>query len=267
MNTNYRYSADELVYLWDNADAVAVVFHGHVHAADRGNPRPRPGREAVAVGGRRLGSMPGVGEPYEDAATQATRTRLARWGRSGDDLYMLYTGGTTGMPKGVMWQMGDLSASSRSNAGGDRVVAAGGARSDAGPACPLMHGTGAFTSFIAMNLGWMRSSRRRSARSTPAELLETIEHKKVEHARDRRRCVREADARELDANQGSWDLSSLFMMISSGVMWSEETKQGLLKHHPAMMLNDAFSSSEALGMGTSMSTGDRRLAHREVQAG
>jgi acyl-CoA synthetase (AMP-forming)/AMP-acid ligase II len=57
------------------------------------------------------------------------------------------------------------------------------------------------------------------------------------------------------------------MIISSGVMWSHETKEGLLKHHPAMMLQDAFSSSEALGMGTSTSMGGTASATATFQAG
>jgi 3-oxocholest-4-en-26-oate---CoA ligase len=59
--------------------------------------------------------------------------------------------------------------------------------------------------------------------------------------------------RALDANPGRWDLSSLLGIVSSGVMWSQESKAGLLGHHPGMMLMDAFSSSEALGMGSSIS--------------
>ncbi len=59
----------------------------------------------------------------------------------------------------------------------------------------------------------------------------------------------------LDAEPGRFSLSTLLAIISSGVMWSEETKLGLLRHHPTMMLIDAFSSSEALGMGTSVSSG------------
>jgi 3-oxocholest-4-en-26-oate---CoA ligase len=59
----------------------------------------------------------------------------------------------------------------------------------------------------------------------------------------------------LDEHRGRWDLSSLVGIISSGVMWSEEAKKGLLAHHPSMMLMDAFSSSEALGMGSSVSSG------------
>ena len=57
----------------------------------------------------------------------------------------------------------------------------------------------------------------------------------------------------LDEHPGKWDLSSLVMIISSGAMWSEPVKEGLLAHHPGMLLVDAFSSSEALGMGVSVS--------------
>ena len=57
----------------------------------------------------------------------------------------------------------------------------------------------------------------------------------------------------LDEHPGEWDLSSLMMIISSGAMWSEPVKEALLAHHPGMLLVDAFSSSEALGMGVSVS--------------
>ena len=72
--------------------------------------------------------------------------------------------------------------------------------------------------------------------------------------------------RALDEHPGRWRLSTLLAFVSSGVMWSEETKRGLLRHHPNLMLIDAFSSSEALGMGTSVSSGDRGRAHRPLHA-
>ena len=71
----------------------------------------------------------------------------------------------------------------------------------------------------------------------------------------------------LDANPGRWDISSLFVVLSSGVMWSEATKQGLLRHHPAMMLVDVFSSSEALGMGQSISGGTSAAATAKFTLG
>jgi 3-oxocholest-4-en-26-oate---CoA ligase len=122
------------------------------------------------------------------------------------------------------------------------------------PACPLMHGTGSFTSFIALNAGGCIVTLTKR-NYDPVELLETIEREKVIMMA----IVGDAFAKPmlaaLDADPGKYDISSLLVVISSGVMWSEEVKQGLLKHHSAMMLQDAFSSSEALGMGQSVSTG------------
>jgi fatty-acyl-CoA synthase len=71
----------------------------------------------------------------------------------------------------------------------------------------------------------------------------------------------------LDENPGRWDLASLFLVASSGVMWSEPVKQALLEHHPAMMLVDAFSSSEALGMGQSVSSGGTASGTARFQLG
>jgi fatty-acyl-CoA synthase len=89
----------------------------------------------------------------------------------------------------------------------------------------------------------------------PVELLDTVQREKVNGLI----IVGDAFAKPilatLDAEPDRWDLSSLVGIISSGVMWSEETKQGLLRHHPGMLLVDAFSSSEAIGMGSSVSSG------------
>jgi fatty-acyl-CoA synthase len=88
----------------------------------------------------------------------------------------------------------------------------------------------------------------------PVDLLDTVEREKVNGLV----IVGDAFARPilaaLDADTGRWDLTSLVGIVSSGVMWSEETKQGLLRHHPGMLLMDAFSSSEAIGMGSSVSS-------------
>jgi fatty-acyl-CoA synthase len=256
VNTNYRYTDDELAYLWDNADAVAVVFHGSfAETIERVRPRvPRVRLWLWVDDGS--GPCPDWAEPYEAAATSGAGRVRPSWGRSGDDLYMLYTGGTTGMPKGVMWPMGDLIKAFAQNTGGPGaqwgLPAAQGPV--AMPACPLMHGTGAFVAFIAFNLaGSVVTLQKRSFDAE--ELLDTVEREKVNMIAIVGDSFAKPILGALDANTGRWDLSSLFMFISSGVMWSEETKQGLLRHHPAMLLQDAFSSSEALGMGTSVSTG------------
>jgi 3-oxocholest-4-en-26-oate---CoA ligase len=254
VNTNYRYSSDELIYLWDNSDAVAVIFQGtFTDKIEEIRDRLPKIRLWLWVDDG-SGTCPHWALPYEDAATSATGRVSPEWGRSGDDIYMLYTGGTTGMPKGVMWRMGDLIDIYAGQAGAKAWSMPTQPGPKAIPACPLMHGTGAFVAFIAMNLaGCIVTLTQRNY--DPIELLETIEREKVNMIA----IVGDAFAKPmlaaLNENPGRFDLSSLFVMISSGVMWSEETKKGLLSHHPAMILQDAFSSSEALGMGNSVSTG------------
>ncbi|HEY4893678.1 MAG TPA: AMP-binding protein, partial [Reyranella sp.] len=102
VNTNYRYVADELIYLFDNADAEAVVFHASFAPtvdAIRGRLPKVRAWIAVAEPGH---PVPPFAEDY-DAIVSAREDRVSPpWGRSGDDLLILYTGGTTGMPKGVM---------------------------------------------------------------------------------------------------------------------------------------------------------------------
>ncbi len=99
------------------------------------------------------------------------------------------------------------------------------------------------------------------------ELLDTIDREQVNAIA----IVGDAFAKPilaaLDAEPDRWTLSSVLAFVSSGVMWSEETKQGMLAHQPNMMLSDAFSSSEALGMGQSVSGGGAAAKTARFQAG
>jgi fatty-acyl-CoA synthase len=271
INTNYRYADDELVYLWENADTVAVVFHGtFVDRIEGVRDRVPTVRSWLWVDDG-TASCPPWAVPYSEAAETTgsggpgghERVR-APWGRSPDDLHMLYTGGTTGMPKGVMWRQDDLFA--RLNGGGFRRYPADGGIDEVRtelvangpgmtllPACPLMHGTGAFTAMECLSEGGQVVTLT-GRQFSPRELLDTVEARKVNGLV----IVGDAFAKPilaaLDTEPGRWDLSSLVGIVSSGVMWSEESKQGLLRHHPGMLLIDAFSSSEALGIGNSVSS-------------
>jgi acyl-CoA synthetase (AMP-forming)/AMP-acid ligase II len=266
VNTNYRYGSDELAYLWNDSDAVAVAFHGsfteRVSAVRSRVPSVRlwlhvyDGSDAC----------PEWAVPYEHAATSSKGRTRAPWGRSGDDLIFLYTGGTTGMPKGVMWRHADLYAHSNSGTPIDPVEsdldhvrrrATGGGHARAGvalmPASPLMHGTG-----MTMGMAGLRvagSVVLLEGRSFDArECLDVIAKERVFGVA----IVGDAFARPmLDALQTSpeaWDLSSVRLLTSAGVMWSEPVKQGLLAYLPSAQLVDGFASSEAFGMGGSVSS-------------
>jgi 3-oxocholest-4-en-26-oate---CoA ligase len=87
------------------------------------------------------------------------------------------------------------------------------------------------------------------------EMFDTVERERVNQISIVGDAFAKPMVRTLDENPGRWDLSSLFLVVSSGVMWSEPVKQALLKHQPTMLLVDVFSSSEAVGMGSSVSSG------------
>ena len=110
VNTNYRYGHDEILYLFDNADAEAVVFHAaFVELVEKvRHELPKVRRWYCVADGTR--AVPDWAVDYESVGRPAAVAGPVRgpWGRSGDDLLLLYTGGTTGMPKGVMWRQDDL---------------------------------------------------------------------------------------------------------------------------------------------------------------
>jgi len=268
VNTNYRYGPEEIVYLFDNADAEAVVFHAGftdlleqirhrlpkvkawIAVAEPGHPAPAWAADYDAV----VGKVP------------ARRPVKAPWGRSGDDLLLLYTGGTTGMPKGVMWRQDDLFQVL--GAGGNaalgippatsipeliaRIKGPEHLRSTMIVAAPLMHGTGQFSAFITFNGGGTVCALP-SRKFDAVELWNETERLKATNIVLVGLAFSTPMLEALDANPGRWDLSSVRSMSSSGSMWSQENKRGLLSHIPGAMIADSFGSSEAVGLGASAS--------------
>jgi len=183
--------------------------------------------------------------------------------RSGDDMMFLYTGGTTGMPKGVMWRQDDLYQ--RFAGGGLGPAPADMAafeefvkappmllRTLIGP--PLMHGTGWFTAMISWMTGGAVILLDDPKSFDAAQLWAVVDRTKATSITIVGDSFAKPMVRALQEAPGRYDLSSVAIITSSGVMWSQETKQALIEHNPNMMLVDAFSSSEAVGMGMSVTT-------------
>jgi len=280
VNTNYRYVADELTYLFDNADAEAVVFHASFAAtaeAIRGRLPMVKAWIAVAEPGH---PVPAFAEDYGAIVSQKGPRAAPPWGRSNDDLLILYTGGTTGMPKGVMWRLEDLffvlggggnfflgtAPLSRPDEAGPRVlsmIAAGDPM--LGPqttiaAAPLMHGTSQFTALAGLTGGGAVASLPTANHFDAFELWSEVERLRAAAIAIVGMGFAQPMLEALDANPGRWDLSSLRRIGSSGVMWSMENKQGLLRHLPQCSIFDSLGSSEAVGMGASVSGGAEAAA-------
>ena len=266
VNTNYRYGPEEIVYLFDNADAEAVVFHGAFSdlVASVRDRLPRVRRWYHVADGTE--PCPDWATDYESVVGPGADRTIGPWGRSADDLLLLYTGGTTGMPKGVMWRQDDLF--NVLGAGGNPILGyapVGSVEELAGrlsddeaglvllSACPLMHGTGQFSSLIAMNLGGAIVTLP-SRHFSVEELFGEVERNRVNSIVIVGQAFAGPMLEHLDANPDRYDLSSVRMVSSSGVMWSHENKAGLLRHMPQAVLFDSFGSSEAVGLGGSVST-------------
>ncbi|MDP3590378.1 AMP-binding protein, partial [Phenylobacterium sp.] len=270
-NTNYRYGGDELTYLFDNADAEVVVFHASfAEMADKVRGRLPKVKAWIAV------SEPGHPVPawaldYDAIVAADVDHFEAPWGRSGDDLLIMYTGGTTGMPKGVMWRQEDLfkalggganlllglGALERVEEAGERakaMEASGAPLNITIPVAPLMHATGQFISFGSL-IGGGAVATLVSRKFDPGQLFDEVDRLGVSGLIIVGPAFAAPMLDALDANPGRWTMPSLKRIVSSGAMWGLENKQGLLKHLPHIMLMDSLGSSEALGLASSTSGG------------
>ena len=268
INVNYRYKADELVYLLDNSDAEAVFFQGCYAARIWEIRRDLPKVKLFIQIDDGTESLLDDSIEYERGIREATPMPVSE--HSPDDVYMLYTGGTTGMPKGVMYSHGQfigamlvsLRALNLPNPSTtDELLAVNAELRDRGmtptclPACPLMHGTGMWLGTMVPLLQGGTVVTISKLGLDPHVLWNEVEQNHVSTLV----IVGDAFARPMlealnDAKAAgrAYDISSLKQITSSGVMWSREVKQGLLEHHD-MTLLDAMGSTEG-GMGSSVAT-------------
>ena len=260
VNANYRYTQHELTALLADADAAAVVFSGELAANVAHAARTLPSlRLLVRVGESALGAGPDAQELADLYAGTAPRPAEPRPGA--DQLFM-YTGGTTGKPKGVIWPLSDLLHSMQvavfKRVGVDQVPAtldeavavarearAAGRSPVMMPAVPLMHATGLFNCMGALLVGG-RVVTARPGRLDPGHVWETVAAQRVRTLLVAGNAVCQPLVDELVAAETDGrphDLSSLEAVISSGTVLSDRLKRAL-HERAAITITDALASSE-----------------------
>ena len=263
ININYRYIDDELHYLLDNSDAEALVFHSSLGDRVANVVDRLPDLKLVIEVDDGGAGQVAVARRYDEVVS--SHSPMPRIERAEDDVYMLYTGGTTGMPKGVMYAIGGLTAGLGAAAfpvlglpaptdARDIVEAAAGTDGSlvSLPCAPLMHGTGLWLGCFIPHLLGSHVVTLTNRSLDPHEVLDTIER----HRASSVTIVGDSFAKPvlgaIDEGRPDgrpYDVSTVAIVQSSGVMWTSEVKQQLLERMPQVMLVDAMGSTEG-SMGT-----------------
>ena len=243
ININYRYVADELAYLFGNADLKALIHDAAFSDRVAGVAAHMPDlRHRLVIGG-----------DFEDALAEGSPERDFA-PRSGDDQYILYTGGTTGMPKGVVWRHADVVFALGGGIdilSGDRAtrpedLAERGRKMGFAltflPIAPLMHGA---TQWAVMGQSFVGNKVVLMGQFDPHEVWRLVEAEKANSMM----MTGDAMARPLvealdDEPSKDRDLSSLISLSSTAAVFSPSLKDQFLERFPNIVLTDAIGSSE-----------------------
>lgn len=268
VNVNYRYVEAELVHLLRDSSARAILFHAAFAprlAAIRGE---LPDLEIlIQVADRSGNDLLSGAIDYEEALAGASPERPdVEW--SPDDLYILYTGGTTGLPKGVLWRQGDvfpaamgggkLDGSEKESI--DEIVtgARGGGALRLLITPPLMHGAAQWSALGALASGHRVIFQDEPSRFDPDDVLSTAEREEATMMV----IVGDAFARPLldQLSRKEYDLSALSIVGSGGAPLSTAHKEEIVERLPHVTVLDAIGSSETGGQGTSYTTRGSRAS-------
>jgi len=268
-NVNYRYVADELRYLLADSQARIIVFHSSFASTLDEIRSDLPELKLLLQVDDKSGTplLDGA-EWYEEFLASAPMTPIDT--PSPDDLYILYTGGTTGMPKGVLWRQGDIypaALGGRKISTGteyDSVEAIVDNALEGGmrvlPSAPFMHGAAHWMAMNALGNGNTIVLPHTPSTFDPLDFCDTIEREKVNIAQ----IVGDAFGRPLldELNRAPHDLSSLVLLISGGAALTAPVKAELLERLPSMAIMDGLGSSETgqqasqvISAGAPVSTG------------
>jgi fatty-acyl-CoA synthase len=264
-NVNYRYVDDELVYLLNDADARALIYDARFAANVERVRAELPHLDVLiqVADGSGTALLPGAVD-YDAALAQSSPERPAvDW--SPDDLYILYTGGTTGMPKGVLWRQEDIffGALGGHPLGGQKLTSveavvevARNGNLRACPAPPFMHGAAHWMAFLSLHAGGTVVIQEHPERLDPDDIWSTVEREQVRFLA----IVGDAFGRPLidQLDKKSYDLSGFGMLLSGGAILTPALKDAFLQRIPHLMIIDGFGASETGGQGSQIVTAGAR---------